>query len=65
MGLCTRCGREVLKDGQMCKATDGQPWPCREEGEEAGSIEADGLIIRIGDNYGAPIMHLEDPYAPE
>ncbi len=49
----------------MCKAAKGQSWPCREEGEEAASIEVDGLIVRIGDNYGAPVMHLEDPYAPD
>lgn len=59
-----RCGKPVLKDGQMCTKTDGQPWPCREEGEAAGSIEVDGLIVRIGDNYGTPVMALKDPYAP-
>lgn len=63
--VCMRCGKPVLKDGQMCTKTDGQPWPCREEGEAAGSILVDGLIVRVGDNYGAPVMNLKDPYAQE
>ncbi len=39
-------------------------WPCRSE-DDGASIEVGGLIVRIGDRQGAPVMHLEDPYAPD
>lgn len=39
-------------------------WPCRSE-DDGQTIEVNGLILRVGDRYGAPIMDVKDPYAPD
>lgn len=38
--------------------------PCRAE-DDGQTIEVNGLILRVGDRYGAPIMAVKDPYAPD
>lgn len=57
----------------MCKSSDYSAkdktigvsrLPCRAD-EDGQTIEVMGLILRVGDRYGVPVMQPKDPYAPD
>ena len=59
---CTRCHKPILSEVQAC-FYKGQPWKCIPPSDQT-VIEADGLLLKTGDNYGKRVQMPDDPYAP-
>ncbi len=64
-GNCSRCGRPVMREYQLCRdRTPASPFcsPSVAGADESLEIEP-GLNLRPGSAVAAPLLDYEDPYA--